>query len=249
MEAGTELLLENYTLLQSQRDEVYRSANALFSLLSGNQVTARYADIADDNGVKVARNEKANKSQMLTWWDTQRDYHHDLLAYLFRTHFHDRRMRKLRTQIRTLTDFPLDDLVDWLAVAESDQVTSVPEVRLQLALQTAFPSDARIRDLAKRLYQKQQTQWAILYEEIGVAYGIELDPNVELGWQDMATIFNLVVEGAGLRRTVAPELGVLDNGAHVATKTIQMLLEKMVGRPWKELAALRADLSSVAAPD
>lgn len=245
LEAGIELLLSSYTLLQSQQSMSFRSANELFKTITEDKLVAQYAEVAKANGVQVSKAKKPPRALREPYWDQHHEYQADLLSYLFRSYFHDSRMLALRREVRTLTDISFNELVDWLAVAESDEVTSVPEVRLQLAVQTAFPADDRVRALAKGLYDRQRDAWAVLYEQIAATYGITLDPAAAIDWDDVATIFNLVVEGASLRRAVSPELGLLVDSSHAAVRIIQMLLSQMVGRPWSELAELHADLSNI----
>jgi hypothetical protein len=243
LDAGVELLTETYSYFKHREDDTaYASANDFLRAIPDAKVMDRFELIADANGVAVGKN---NKSRRKTLWAYANEYHQDLIAFIFRPYFHDSRMVDIRDFLRQAGSLPLAQLVEALAVSETDEVTQAPEVQLQLALQASFPSDPRIRKYAQDLYEHQGRAWASIYEDIAAVYGIGIASGLALDWDDMSTIFNIVVEGAGIRRKVQPSLGELSNGEHVSVRMIQMLLTTMTATAWSNLAELTGDLTQL----
>lgn len=232
LEAGLRKLMAQFVNYAGHEVLAYAPENEFLGTLSGVDVNSSFKALAAEYGVDVGA---GNRGQLTTLWPRMSEFQQDLLQYVFRQSFHDTRMVEIQAALPELTSVPFGQLVESLAIAETDEVTHTPELQLQLALEASFPSEPRVKALSKALYEHQVTHWAEIYVQILDAYDLQIQEEAEITVSDLAIILNAIVEGATLRRNVATELGVLSSGAHVAVKTIQLLTSQLTGVPWAEL--------------
>lgn len=233
LEAGVRELLERFTNYAAEEATPYSPVNDFLGTLSGADVMRHYKQLAREHQIDVGN---ANVAQFNKYWDFRGAYHRDLLQYVFRLSTFEHRMDDINAALPEFMQMPFGDLVAGLAVAESNLVTNLPELQLQMTFQAAFPNDPRIRELSHRVYAYERDAWAEIYEKVASAYGFSLQAGLNIGWTDLAVMFSVIVEGAGLRGGVSPELSTLTDGTHVSVRTIQLLLAQFTGEPWEQLA-------------
>jgi hypothetical protein len=109
-------------------------------------------------------------------------------------------------------------LVRLLAETETEVIIGDPLASLQAILQVALPKHPRVQEFSRAQYEYLLPRWARLYEEVGATYRLSLADGYT--WDDMALLFNAVVEGVVLRARAEGVEPRLSNGERILSGAI-----------------------------
>jgi hypothetical protein len=197
----------------------------LFEALSRERILARAAELDPEKRKLLTVNMFRHR------WDRKDRYTEDLISYLFRLGPQRERLKEMESAaLALLPRVSLKELVQLLAAAEVDTILVDPIFNVQTIIQAALPNHPRVRQFSQAQYEMLLTGWAKLYEQVAVAYGLQLKPGYT--WSDVALLFNAVVEGALVRARIDRSEAVLSNGERVlAGAIVAMLPSLMEGLP------------------
>ena len=181
----------------------------------------------------------ANRDRILRRWRTTTNYQRDVIQYVFRPGYQSARMKEIHANLPSFYNLTFGELVEALAVAETDIEIREPLMQLQLALEAAFPNDRDLTRLSAQTYRQSAEDWAAVYERIARDYGLTFHTDRGYNFLDLAHMFNAVVEGAYMRRASDPQVGTLSDGSHISVKIIQAILAEATGLTWAELSIKR----------
>jgi hypothetical protein len=160
-------------------------------------------------------------------WRRKDHYTEDLIAYLFRLGPQQRHLDDMfATSIALIDEISLGQLVRTLAAAEVDAMLADPLVALQAIVQTALPKHPRVQEFTRAQYEYLLPRWAQLYARVATAYGLSLKSGRT--WDDVALLFNSVVEGALMRARVEGAETRLSNGDGVLAGAILAMLPSLL---------------------
>ncbi|TIC84235.1 hypothetical protein [Nocardioides sp. GY 10127] len=237
LEAGVRALHEEFCRFEQGEHQAVLPANELVGAVSLRRVMDAYAELLVEHGRDPGH---ASRDRVLRRWGSTTAFQRDVLRYVFRPGREEARLAARAAQLPALMELTLGELVELLAAEESAIQSADPVIQLQDALQSAFPADARLQELARLNLERRTAAWADLYRVLGEAYAIRLlRPGWE--WTDLAAVLGTLVEGAHRRSVAFREVPVLTTGAPLAREMVVLVLEALDGRPWAELAGLRAD--------
>ena len=167
-------------------------------------------------------------------WPRKDFYTEDLIAYLFRAGPQERHFEEMAQAGRALMkEVSFGQLVRLLAEAETEAITADPLSSLQAILQVALPKHPRVQEFSRAMYEYLLPRWARLYEEVGSSYGLRLA--VGYTWDDMALLFNTVVEGAVLRARAEGGTPRLSNGEGILAGAIFAMVPALLANCPKDL--------------
>ncbi|MCL8027720.1 hypothetical protein [Nocardioides bruguierae] len=236
LEAGVRALFEEFCAFEQGEHEAVLPANELLGAVSLRRVMDAYADLLTEHGRDPGH---ASRDRVLRRWGSTTAFQRDVLRYLYRPGHERARHAARGEELALLLQLPLGEVVALLGEEEARVQNEDPVMQLQVALQAAFPADARLQALVHETYERRLAAWAPLYERVAGAYGVTLTRD-DFDYLDLAGALNTIVEGVRQRTTSHPSLGRTRAGASLAVELIGMVLSQLDGRPWHELALLRA---------
>jgi hypothetical protein len=193
----------------------------LFESLSRARILTRAAELDPDEQKLLTVNMFRHR------WDRKDRYTEDLISYLFRLSPQRERLKEMeRLALAMLNKASLKELAQKLAAAEVDMILVDPIFNLQTIIQAALPNHPRVREFSEAQHEMLLTGWARLYEQIAVAYGLQLKPGFI--WSDIALLFNAVAEGSLIRARINGAEAVLSNGERVLAGAIFVMLPSIV---------------------
>jgi hypothetical protein len=196
----------------------------LFNSLSGQNLQRHAWDVMED----ATQAERLSVDRFGATWMNVQAYTEDLLAYLYRPAPYMRRVLAMRqTMAAMTTTMTLGTMVRAAAAAELEETTNDPIVALQTLVETALPSDARVRKLHRRVEEEAIHLWAELYAELFPAYGLQPRPGVQ--WLDVARLFSTVIEGALVGRRVRGEHVWLSSGDDMVAGAVLAMIPSLFG--------------------
>lgn len=170
-------------------------------------------------------------------WARKDFYTEDLIAYLFRVGPQERHFKEMAEAGHALMkEASFGQLVRLLAAAETEAVIADPVANLQAILQAALPKHPRVQEFSRAQYDYLLPRWAQLYEEVGAAYGLDLADGYT--WNDLALLFNSVVEGAVLRARTEGKAPTLSNGEEVLAAAIFAMVPTVLANCPQDLDSL-----------
>lgn len=169
-------------------------------------------------------------------WERKDFYTEDLIAYLFRLEPQKQHFEEMAEAGRALAkEVSFGQLIRLLAAVETESVLNDPRMSLQAILQVALPSHPRVQEFSRAQYEYLLPAWGKLYKEIATTYGLSLADGYT--WNDMALLFNSVVEGVTMRSRAEPEEPKLSNGEGVLASAIFAMVPTLLTNCPKELDA------------
>lgn len=196
----------------------------LFNSLSGQRLQTHAWDVMED----ATQAERLSVDRFGATWMNAQAYTEDLLAYLYRPTPYIRRILDMRDAMAAMsTTMTLGAMVRAAATAELEETTNDPIIALQTLVETALPSDLRVRKLHQRVEDQALQLWAELYAELFPAYGLQPRPGIE--WMDVARLFSTVVEGALVGRRVRGEHAPLSNGDNLVAGAVLAMIPSLFG--------------------
>ncbi|MCM0619387.1 hypothetical protein [Nocardioides bruguierae] len=236
LEAGVRALFEEFCAFEQGEHQAVLPANELLGAVSLRRVMVAYADLLSEHGRDPGH---ASRDRVLRRWGSTTAFQRDVLRYLYRPGHERARHAQRAEQLRGLYDLPFGEVARVLSSEESDVQGTDPVIQLQIALQAAFPADRRLQELVRANYEHRLEAWARIYEDVAEAFGLRVT-RAGFTFRDVAAVYNTIVEGVHQRLTAHPSLGLLEDGRSLALEMTMMMTEKLDGRPWSELADLRA---------
>jgi hypothetical protein len=144
--------------------------------------------------------ERLNVDRFNSTWGQQSAYCQDLIAYLFRPAPWMHRLSRVHPQLQDMTqELTLGEWVRRAAKMELDYVATSPLVSLHIFIEAVLPQDPDVQSKVHRLRHMRLQQWALLYERVFTAYGVQLRPISDLDWLGVAERFSTLTGGAVLR--------------------------------------------------
>jgi dGTP triphosphohydrolase len=160
-------------------------------------------------------------------WERKGQYTEDLIAYLFRLEPQKRHFEEMAEAGRALTkEVSFGELIRLLAAAETEAVMNDERVSLQSILQVALPNHPRVQEFSRAQYEYLIPEWGRLYAEVASAYGLMLADGYT--WDDMALLFNSVVEGILIRARTEHNEPKLSNGEGVLSGAIFVMAPSLL---------------------
>ena len=202
----------------------------LFESLSRERIMALSEERDPKGELKLGVNMFRNR------WDRKDFYTEDLIAYLFRIEPQKRHFEEMAEAGRALAkEVAFGQLIRLLAATETEAVLNDQRMSLQAILQVALPSHPRVQEFSRAQYEYLLPAWASLYEEISTTYGLSLAD--EYTWNDMALLFNSVVEGVTIRSRAEQDEPKLSNGEGVLAAAIFAMVPTLLANCPKDLGA------------
>jgi hypothetical protein len=160
-------------------------------------------------------------------WARKDFYTEDLIAYLFRFGPQERHLREMTEAAHALMrKESFGRLIRALAAAETEAITTDPYATLQAILQTALPKHPRVQEFIRAQYEYLLPHWAQLYEEVGCSYGLDLSAGYT--WNDLALLFNSVVEGVVFRARAMGSTPTLSSGEDILAGAILVMVPTLI---------------------
>jgi hypothetical protein len=152
-------------------------------------------------------------------WARKDFYTEDLIAYLFRVGPRERHFEEVADAARArLKEASLGQLIRLLCAAETEAVIADPLAHLQAIIQVALPKHPRVQEFSRAHYDYVLPRWAKLYEELALAYGLNLADGYT--WNDVALLYNSIIEGVAVRARTEGSAPMLSNGQGVLEAAI-----------------------------
>jgi hypothetical protein len=156
-------------------------------------------------------------------WRYKSRYTEDLIAYLMRPALLEQNIGSLQQSMRALpADISFAELVRRMVDAVLDSTLNDPLWSLQTIVWVALPNHPRVQVYLKGRYEYWISQWALLYQQVGGRFGLELRPGYT--WLDVAELFNAVADGARMRAKGVGSVAALSSGANVVVGAIHAMM-------------------------
>lgn len=169
-----------------------------------------------------------DKQRYSATWGHHHSYITDLIAYIFRSAPTLRRVTEMTANFAEAAHaLPLGELVRVAAQAEIDSTLHDPIITLQTFLQAALPRQPEIQAAVNRIEQEMISEWARLYAVLLPGYGLDLSPGTT--HQDVAELFDTVIEGVLLRARSLGKVPKTSNGQDMLTASILTMLPTLCG--------------------
>ncbi len=204
----------------------------------------------------VARSAGVSSGALYHYWDTQDDYHDDLLDHLFEPGRFDpaANVAEVAAVADALTDEvgaphpSLDEQIRIGASLELEGLLANADLRVLLALWAG--GDAEVRDRIAGHFRSTGRRWADFYERAFRSAGLEVRP--PFTYEMLAVVLAALADGLAVRASVEPEavpVDLDDQGWGILAATLVALLPVFSRRVdtnetfWDFLDELRAMLS------
>jgi hypothetical protein len=167
------------------------------------------------------------ETQFRSRWVRKEFYAEDLIAYIFRRHPQELHIAEIADAASELMRTEsLGGLVRLLAATELDSVMSDTISGIQAAVQSALPMHPRVQEFVRAQYDYLLPRWASIYQEVAQSYGLIPAPGTT--FNDIALLFNTVIEGVSLRARVGGGEPELSSGVGAFEGAIRAMLPSLL---------------------
>ncbi|WP_433077743.1 hypothetical protein ACQP1P_35350 [Dactylosporangium sp. CA-052675] len=234
LDLGLEILRAD--LLEHEGPDMEEGEHSrIFGSVSRERLLRRAAESSDPKVRFLTEN------QFRYRWPHKNEYTEDLIAYLFRPEPYNAHLDMMAAAANDMTrQLSLGQLIEKLAAVELDAVLANVRVSLITVLQASLPNHPRVREYAARYwYANVLDRWSGIYEQVCNAYGLHLQPGVT--WEDLAVLFNSVIDGVTLRARTEGAVPTTSSNQPVLTAAIFAMVPSLLdldGRDPYEITAI-----------